>query len=63
VYGFAMMVQMSGRIIGGALAIPLIAYGSQPGFSVLALGLPFLILAMLSATELKRLEPEAVSSH
>lgn len=60
VYGFAIMVQMTGRIIGGALAIPMIAYGTRPGLVVLALGLPFLVLALLSATELKKLEPESV---
>jgi hypothetical protein len=60
VYGFSVMVQMTGRIIGGALAIPMIAYGTRPGLVVLALGVPFLILSVLSAAELKRLEPEPI---
>ncbi|MFL5814950.1 MAG: MFS transporter [Bdellovibrionia bacterium] len=60
VYGFSMMVQMTGRIIGGTLAIPMIAYGTGSGLVVLALGVPFLGLALFSSTELRKLEPEVV---
>jgi hypothetical protein len=60
VYGFSMMVQMIGRIIGGTLAIPMIAYGTGSGLVVLALGVPFLGLALFSSAELRSLEPEAI---
>ena len=55
VYGIAMMVQVSGRIMGGVLAFPLVVYNDHaPGIFLWAV-LPFLFVIFLARRGLREI--------
>ena len=45
-YGLAMTIQVTGRIIGSAVAFPLVVHGPRPDLAFLGLVLPFVVLGV-----------------